>query len=129
MDFEIGDSYDHIQIVTVFFSFSLFVSFGAKEICKVVFEGGQPKDLKSGVRKVGLYGVGGVGKSTACRILCNELRGEYCDRVCHVEFGKLSELESLRKVLRAFSDLDDKRLDKISDVGEVNILSIIVSQI
>jgi hypothetical protein len=33
---------------------------------------------------VGIYGVG-IGKTTLCKILCNELLGKYEGRTCHVE--------------------------------------------
>jgi len=38
------------------------------------------------VKVVGLYGVGGIGKKTTCKILCNELSSKYEGRVCHIEF-------------------------------------------
>jgi len=56
------------------------------------------------VQVVGLYGVGGIGKSTVCRALCHELRLEFGGRVCHVELATKSddkkEVELLREVLR-----------------------------
>jgi ABC-type dipeptide/oligopeptide/nickel transport system ATPase subunit len=34
---------------------------------------------------LGLYGMGGVGKTTLCKALCSYFQGEFCGRVCHVE--------------------------------------------
>jgi len=38
------------------------------------------------VKVVGIFGVGGIGKTTTCKTLCNELSSKYQGRVCHVEF-------------------------------------------
>jgi hypothetical protein len=46
---------------------------GMKEICQMIFKESQSKDLKGGMQAVGLYEMGGLGKSNACKILCNEL--------------------------------------------------------
>jgi chromosomal replication initiation ATPase DnaA len=36
---------------------------------------------------LGIYGVGGIGKTTICKILCNELARKFMPRkVCYVEF-------------------------------------------
>jgi Holliday junction resolvasome RuvABC ATP-dependent DNA helicase subunit len=95
-----------------------------KEIYKKVYKGLQPKDLKGGVQVLGMHGMGGIGKTTACKVLCNNLSTDY--RVCHAELGSLSETELLRKVLKAFSNLDVEFLDKISNIGEVSILFLFV---
>lgn len=69
---------------------------------------------------VGLYGMGGMGKTTACKVLCNALSGDYDDKVCHAELGNGSELGLLKKVLKAFSNLDVEIPDNIQDVGVVS---------
>lgn len=38
-----------------------------------------------GCKILGIYGVGGIGKTTICKALCNELSNEYEGRVCHIE--------------------------------------------
>lgn len=42
---------------------------------------------KYGVRIFGFYGIGGIGKTTMCKTLCNEL-SEFSGKVCHVELGQ-----------------------------------------
>jgi thymidylate kinase len=73
-----------------------------------------------------MYGVGGIGKTTACKILCNDLSADYYDKVCYAELGRLNEMELLREVLKMFSSMDGEILNKISNVGVVSILFLVV---
>ena len=92
----------------------------------MVYNGVQPKDLKDKVRMVGLYGMGGIGKTTACKLLCNELSRDYYDKVCHVELGSNNKVTLLQKVLSKLSDLDAKVLKELEvDVVSILYLSII----
>lgn len=61
-----------------------------------------------GIRLVGLYGVGGIGKSTICKALCNNLFMNFRGRVCHVELGAGNELELVREMLRKLTDIRDE---------------------
>ena len=47
--------------------------YGIKEICQMILKESQSKNLKGGVQALGLYGMGGLRKSNAYKILCNEL--------------------------------------------------------
>jgi uridine kinase len=67
---------------------------------------------------VGMYGVGGIGKTTICKALCNELSSRFHDNVCHVEFGQGSELKLLQKALKRLTTLNHEMLDKL-DLEEV----------
>ncbi|KAG0578028.1 hypothetical protein KC19_5G199100 [Ceratodon purpureus] len=63
------------------------------------------------VRVIGYFGVGGLGKTTMCKVLCNELALEFEDKVCHVEMApnpssslKLLHLHEVLKKLTLTSD-------------------------
>ena len=48
---------------------------------------------------IGLCGLGGMGKTQICKIMCNEMDEEFDGKVCHVELGKQSKHELVKKVL------------------------------
>lgn len=56
---------------------------------------------KYGVRVVGLFGMGGVGKTTISKALCNQLFGDFCGKVCHVELGGKNLMELRKKHLKS----------------------------
>lgn len=50
---------------------------------------------------LGVYGIGGVGKSTLCMIFADSLRSEFEGRVCHMELGTgISIVNLQRKALK-----------------------------
>jgi GTPase SAR1 family protein len=57
-----------------------------------------------GVRAVGVHGMGGMGKSTITRAICNEMYGDFIGKVCHVELGKNNIEEVQRKVLQDLTE-------------------------
>jgi Holliday junction resolvasome RuvABC ATP-dependent DNA helicase subunit len=64
---------------------------------------------------IGLYGVGGMGKTQICKIMCNEMDGEFDGKVCHVELGKQSKHELVKKVL---STLTNTSAEVVQEVGQ-----------
>jgi ABC-type multidrug transport system ATPase subunit len=83
---------------------------------------GHLHDCKANV--VGIYGVGGIGKTTLCKILCNELSGKYKGRTCHVELKSSysSWKELLQKILIELIGFSSEGLQQL-DAGEVNACS------
>lgn len=71
---------------------------------------------------MGIFGVGGIGKTTICNLLCNELSNEYEGRVCHIELETQPttsiSLESLRKLVTILTD-KDMEFVQILDEGQV----------
>ncbi|KAG0601993.1 hypothetical protein M758_11G152900 [Ceratodon purpureus] len=58
-----------------------------------------------GVRVLGLHGTGGIGKSTICKVLCNEYYTKFQGRVCHLELREdANELQLLQEALRRLTD-------------------------
>ena len=60
--------------------------------------------LAYGVRVVGVYGIGGIGKTTICKALCNDLSEQHQGRVAHAEMESRPESEVLKEVVRRLSD-------------------------
>jgi GTPase SAR1 family protein len=67
--------------------------------------------LCNGARVVGLYGTGGVGKTTIAKVLCNQKFGEFAGKVCLVELGPdKAPAESLKIVLRELTEVNEEIL-------------------
>ena len=67
---------------------------------------------------IGLYGVGGMGKTQICKMMCNEMNGEFDGKVCHVELGNESEHELVKEVLTTLTntsveEVQEVRKDKV----------------
>jgi ABC-type branched-subunit amino acid transport system ATPase component len=77
---------------------------------------------------VGLHGMGGMGKTTICKALCNHFVSKFRGRVCHAELERVSAEELLRNVLRKLSNsrrevLSELSLDEVQSAGPLLILS------
>ena len=68
-----------------------------------------------GAKMVGLYGIGGIGKTTACKSLCKDLSMKFDGRVCHVEFGNdTTEKDRVQEVLKQLCDTSNEVLKNLS---------------
>ncbi|KAG0625969.1 hypothetical protein M758_2G092400 [Ceratodon purpureus] len=75
---------------------------------------------------LGLYGMGGVGKTTLCKAMCSYSQGEFGDRVCYVELpseqvnegiARKDRLARLKHALRRLGSCDRSVIDSISEEG------------
>lgn len=55
---------------------------------------------------MGLFGVGGVGKTTISRAICNQKFEDFGGKVCHVELGSEDLGELRKKVLKELTGAD-----------------------
>ena len=76
-----------------------------------------------GAQKLGLYGMGGMGKTTMCKALCNHFQDRFQGRVCHVELGPREKyLDLQKKVLKILTNLDNEALQDITESEKVRYL-------
>ncbi|KAG0586270.1 hypothetical protein KC19_2G077600 [Ceratodon purpureus] len=73
---------------------------------------------------LGLYGMGGVGKTTLCKAMCNYSQGEFSDRVCYVELpseqvnediARKDRLARLKHALGRLGGCNRSVIDSITD--------------
>ncbi|KAG0592069.1 hypothetical protein KC19_1G222500 [Ceratodon purpureus] len=78
------------------------------------------------VRVIGYYGVGGLGKTTMCKVLCNALALEFEDKVCHVEMApnpsSSLKLLHLQEVLKKLTSTSEEVLRGLNEGECKNIL-------
>jgi GTPase SAR1 family protein len=70
---------------------------------------------------LGVYGVGGIGKTTACKVLCNDYFEEFEGKVCHIELGNGSKLLILQEVLKRLTETDERLVKNFSE-DEVHLI-------
>ncbi|KAG0556588.1 hypothetical protein KC19_11G065200 [Ceratodon purpureus] len=93
---------------------------GSERFCKLIVDKLHEVEASTeyGVRVVGVYGVGGLGKTSVCKALYNSQYAECDGKVCLVELGGLSPEELQKQVLRELTQLNpelekDLRGDKV----------------
>ena len=73
------------------------------------------KPTKNGICVFGYYGVGGIGKTTMCKILCNDLF-EFSGKVCHVELGGIrSGDQMMKEVLKKLTNTSEELLQRLDE--------------
>lgn len=69
---------------------------------------------------LGLYGMGGMGKTLICKALCNRFYSEYAGRVCHVEFQNDKDfIQVFQKILKDLTDVNQGLLYRATDLLQV----------
>ncbi|KAG0624136.1 hypothetical protein M758_3G226900 [Ceratodon purpureus] len=71
-----------------------------------------PRTRLLNVRTIGLYGMGGIGKTTICKSLCNDYFAEFNGKVWHVELGKKGVEEIQKDVLRNLVGISETLLNQ-----------------
>lgn len=80
-------------------------------------------------RVVGVYGIGGAGKTLLCKALCNVYSAEFAGRVLHIElkgykdFKKENIIEAQKLILESLTDARTQLLRRISSVEQVPVSS------
>jgi ABC-type glutathione transport system ATPase component len=68
---------------------------------------------------VGIHGMGGVGKTTISKALCNQMVGDFVGKACHIEFGGSSLLNLRKKVLQDLTEADARIL--VNEIEEEKV--------
>ncbi|KAG0615190.1 hypothetical protein M758_5G022300 [Ceratodon purpureus] len=89
---------------------------GRSRLCQVVCEKIDQAKVSNeyGARVVGLYGMGGIGKTTICQALCNVYSKRMQGRVCHVELGIASDLNLLQEALKRLTNKSHKFVSELT---------------
>lgn len=92
---------------------------------------------ENGVYCLGLFGMGGLGKTTMCKELCSYFTDKVhrplpIHRVCHLEIGSnhtdIREMKEMKfkrhiKILRELSDVPEDQIDKLEKTHAENLVS------
>lgn len=76
---------------------------------------------------IGLHGIGGIGKTTICKAMCNEMFHKFHGNVCHIELKNSNEAQILREVLKRLTKITSEMLHglNIDEVRTIDWIMII----
>ncbi|KAG0580357.1 hypothetical protein KC19_4G167800 [Ceratodon purpureus] len=86
---------------------------GKSRLYQVIRKKINPENINK-VHVIGLHGMAGIGKSTMCKVFCDELTKDFLGKVCYAEMKTRSQVEVLRHVLWSLTNLSDKLLSKVN---------------
>lgn len=75
-----------------------------------------------GVQYLGLYGMGGLGKTTMCKALYSHFWSKFSQRACIVDLGIASrKLDRQKDLMTRFTTLKERAIRNIKDSDAVSI--------
>ena len=83
----------------------------------------EPFDTECSPCFFGMYAMGGMGKTTMSRVLCNEFSSEFFGKVCHVELNNHAIIDLRKALLRTLTKWSESEMSKLTDESQVQILS------
>ncbi|KAG0627870.1 hypothetical protein M758_2G234400 [Ceratodon purpureus] len=90
---------------------------GKSRLCKVIQKKIQEVLLKDNIHGncvMGLYGMGGIGKTSICKSLCNKYYTKFHGKVCHAELERGSKEGLFREVLKSLTNTSRERLNEFN---------------
>ena len=69
--------------------------------------------------QIGVYGMGGTGKTTLCKVMCNYYFAEFGGNVIHINLTSNTSVEHQKKVIAKLTGATQDELSRISDPDEV----------
>jgi ABC-type dipeptide/oligopeptide/nickel transport system ATPase subunit len=83
------------------------------------------KDDITGAQVLGLYGLGGIGKTTLAGALCDYFYSDFANRTCHLELGgelhllASRTLKRQKMVLQRLCGFDKEVLEMVTNADQV----------
>jgi len=88
---------------------------GKDRICTFFREKLEPFDENCSPRFFGMYAMGGMGKTTMSRVLCNAFSSKFLGKVCHVELNNHAIIDLRKDLLRTLTKWSESDMSKLTD--------------